>query len=226
MSILEIEVKRKWNEMLSNQPTDQPVDIREMLQKEYWNIHKSIKYSAPTVRFNRDERKKVVEWYSVQNKMVSEHYRKGEQLFDNKIDYEPIEWDKCESISQYAKLLEKALIRTCYRKKFPSLSFILDKGKCLALFGAGFMGRRMIKEYEEYRFLTEIVIDNNEKLAGQRIGKAKIVMPKDISNWNKYFVIIAVKESSEIEEQLESFGLKNGVDFMHMDEILSGGCYV
>ena len=38
--------------------------------------------------------------------------------------------------------------------------------------------------------------------------------------WKKYFVIIAVEDASEIERQLESFGLKKDMDFIHMDEIL------
>ncbi len=219
MSMVDTEVKRKWNEILGKQPINKLADIKTMLQREYWNIYEPVCSSLHMVRFNKYDRKRILERYAGQNEKVSGRYGNGGQIFDNKIDFRPLGINQEETMSQYAGLLEKVLIRICLRNKYPFLSLAFDKGKSVAIFGAGFMGKKMI---EHYGLPAEIIIDNNPTLAGQRIEDRKIIAAKDIHKWEKYFVIIAVKESLEIEGQLEALGLKRDLDFMHMDKFLSG----
>ena len=211
-SLLDIEVKRILNETLQNQPAD----IEETLQKEYWGTYEAIA-GLPSFRFNVEERKELLGKYDSQNKKVSRHFCGGETLFDTECDFKPVKLQPNEAMLQYIGTLEKMLVRVCYRNRYPSLSFAFNLGKGIAVFGAGSRARLMI---ESQGFPAEIIIDNNEKFAGQMLGRIKIVSPKDISNWKKYFVIIAVEKSLEIEKQLENFGLKKDIDFTHMNNIL------
>ncbi len=219
LSMLDAEVKRKLNEMLRSQPAN----FETMLQKEYGSVHETDRRFMSSFRFNAEERKGILERYAVQNEKVAKAYLEGQQLFDDRYDFVPAELDKHEVMLQYAELLEKLLLRICYRNAYPFLDFAFNQGKSIAIFGAGFQGKRMIVQYG---FPAEIIIDNDEALAGQILGNIRIVTPKEITEWKKYFVIIAVKDAWEIEKQLKAFGLEKNVDFMHMDKILSGGCHV
>ena len=213
MTILDTEVKRILNEMLQKQPAK----FEGMLQCEYWNVYESAERTLSPYRFGREERIDILKKYAWQNEKVAERYRNGTALFTDTVEFETAELDQMDVLLHYVKLLEKLLIRSCYRNVYPSLTNIFNIGKKIAVFGAGFMAKQMI---EVHGLPAEIIIDNNNRLAGQKLGNIKIVLPNDIMQWKKYFVIIAVEDASEIERQLESFGLKKDMDFIHMDEIL------
>ena len=137
MTILDTEVKRILNEMLQKQPAK----FEGMLQCEYWNVYESAERTLSPYRFGREERIDILKKYAWQNEKVAERYRNGTALFTDTVEFETAELDQMDVLLHYVKLLEKLLIRSCYRNVYPSLTNIFNIGKKIAVFGAGFMAK-------------------------------------------------------------------------------------
>ena len=100
------------------------------------------------------------------------------------------------------------------------LFYLLDKVKVptdkeLIVWGTG----RIAKKYFSGNTIhVSFYVDSNEK---KDFFDGNVVKHPDfIKDWSQYFVIIAVKESAEIEEYLSSHNLKRESDFAKYDQLL------
>ena len=94
------------------------------------------------------------------------------------------------------------------------------KGRKLLLFGAGYWCRELMENME---LLPILIADNDEKKSTERIGGIKVIYAKTVNNWSDYYVIVTCAVTDEIEQQLESLGLKKEEDYVLAKEYLAYG---
>ena len=90
----------------------------------------------------------------------------------------------------------------------------------IAIFGGGKIARDYLVKYQ---LLSDVkyIIDNDEKKRGNEIGGIKILMPGQVRDWGHLFVIITTDQWQEIADQLESYGMEYGRDFIEYSALVS-----
>lgn len=79
--------------------------------------------------------------------------------------------------------------------------------KRIILFGAGKVGRTALAFCEKEKIEITCIADNNQALWGQTIQGIEVVPPKNIPSLEPTLVVLAVGQSGEIAEQLDSYGI-------------------
>lgn len=118
------------------------------------------------------------------------------------------------------KLLEMGLVYGkdyLYEEDFFSQldSFVIPPERKIAIWGTGRIAGQFCNEHPEY--VPEIFIDSYPK--GSTYRDKNVVMPKDIDNWNSWFVIICVAKDGEIRERLAESGLKENKDYVSYQKL-------
>ncbi len=82
--------------------------------------------------------------------------------------------------------------------------------KQLVVWGTGFVAKELIG-----RLKNEIAffVDNDANKWGNIYLEKMILNPNNINKWKDYYIIIAVKNSSSIEQQLKGYGLEQNLDY-------------
>lgn len=120
-----------------------------------------------------------------------------------------------------AKLLEMGMAYGTdylYEEDFFSRldSFTIPKERKIAIWGTGRIAGQFCDEHSEYD--PEIFIDSCPKEDTYR--DKKVVLPKDIDDWNDWFVIICVAKDGEIREWLAQSGLKESRDYVSYQKLI------
>lgn len=85
----------------------------------------------------------------------------------------------------------------------------------IVLFGAG---ERCDYLLDKIDFDVKFIADNDVRKDGKDFRGIPIKLASNVDDWDKCYVIITCKESMTIEHQLETRGLKNGIDYIIMNE--------
>lgn len=88
-----------------------------------------------------------------------------------------------------------------------------------AFWGAGRRVQRLLNEYPGLNIV--FCIDNDSGKAGGNINDVPIVHASNIDNWKELFIIVAVAANAEIVAQIESYGLRYGVDYVFATDFLT-----
>ena len=81
----------------------------------------------------------------------------------------------------------------------------------LAYFAAG---KRCEELLSRYRLPVELILDNDTEKLNHSIGGIKIQLLSQIYNLQEYLIVVTCYETKDIEQQLETFGLKKGTDYI------------
>ncbi|MBR4083452.1 MAG: hypothetical protein IKK33_04120 [Lachnospiraceae bacterium] len=77
-----------------------------------------------------------------------------------------------------------------------------------------------------WKMQPEFYVDNNEDKNNTILYGKRVVLPSCVECWEEYLVVVAIKEYESVYKQLEQYGLKHGIDFMHFTEVLRSNEYV
>ncbi|MFD2116984.1 hypothetical protein ACFSTH_19385 [Paenibacillus yanchengensis] len=89
--------------------------------------------------------------------------------------------------------------------------------KKVIVFGAGSGGKQALSVLEKLNIKVEYVIDNNEKLAGEKIFHYSIYSAKETIgniNFDSYVILVASIHYDEITTQLSEAGMKEYIHYM------------
>lgn len=95
---------------------------------------------------------------------------------------------------------------------------LMQNSRKLAYFGAGKKCCEFLQTYKE--LLPEVVIDNNVTKLKQSVLNIPISRADKISTWEDYFIVITIKNYSTVKEQLESYGLIEGKNFIWYNDLV------
>ncbi|MBQ9699697.1 MAG: hypothetical protein IJV71_03660 [Lachnospiraceae bacterium] len=222
-----LEIKRLINRYLC--------DCGELKNKiNYYYVY-HLKKTIPTTGkaigyLTKDERKEILSMYEEGNRIIARDYLErtdGVLFYDGNIDIPQYNVESSLLLEDAIKFFGKVLVEQ--QKIIENLSgsgSISEKamtskiksickgtGKKIILFGAGERCRYLL---DNSSIQVEYIIDNNEAIIGKNINGIEIVSPAFIKNWNKYIVIITCRDNETIQEQLNSYSLKNGQDYILM----------
>lgn len=100
---------------------------------------------------------------------------------------------------------------------FSSLdSAAIPKNRKIAVWGIGNMCRFLLKH--DLPWSPDVFIDTYKKQ--DAFMDIWVRDPKDIMDWKRYYIIIAVAQDEEIRCRLREYGLKESVDFMGYRDVL------
>lgn len=95
-------------------------------------------------------------------------------------------------------------------------NIVIPTDRKIAIWGTGNMCHFLLEH--DFSWRPDVFIDSNKK---QDIFKGRqVVLPKEIIDWEQFFVIIAVAQDSEIKKQLLEMGLVEGYDFVNYRKML------
>ena len=81
----------------------------------------------------------------------------------------------------------------------------------ICLWGAG-VG--CLEYFEKCKLPVALILDNDREKSGSKICDIEIKHPSEVEDLKKYFIVITVDKSKEIEEQLMSYGLVKGENYI------------
>ena len=84
------------------------------------------------------------------------------------------------------------------------------------VYGAGERGKNLL----DYPFVPDIIIDNDIKKRGRAIRSVQIIGVEDVESWSSCLVIVTPYHCTEIEQQLQSFGLKKNEEYILMNDFV------
>lgn len=91
--------------------------------------------------------------------------------------------------------------------------------KTIVIFGTGRICRRILEQYPGIQ--VEYFIDNDLEKDGRRLNGVEIKHFSRISDTNKVFIVIAIKDNKKVIEQLENIGLKQYYDYACYQDIFT-----
>ncbi len=91
------------------------------------------------------------------------------------------------------------------------------KDKKWICFGAGKNCQMLL---ESYMLPINFILDNDSAKVGKEINGIPISSPIEIDDWNQYFIIVTCAQSTEIEHQLNSYGLYKNEDYILLTELM------
>lgn len=98
---------------------------------------------------------------------------------------------------------------------------ISGEARKIAIFGAGYRGRTMLKMLTTYEVFPDCFIDNdNDKNNKELDGLRCISFSEFVKNMNDYVVIVAIMESYEVVQQLKAVNAPNVLSLRDVDEEL------
>lgn len=101
---------------------------------------------------------------------------------------------------------------------FPQKMIVNMLTREIVLFGTGKRAQSVLREYPEIK--VSFFIDNANDKQNERFHEYVIKHPKQITDWKKIFIIIAVVDYERIKMQLEGIGLVYREDFVLQKDIL------
>jgi len=93
--------------------------------------------------------------------------------------------------------------------------------KTLAIWGTGNTAKKFTTKNQWLLRTNIFYIDNNCEKGQDSFRGKKVKNPKEIEDWSELFVVITSIYYSEIKQQIESYGLKEDVDFIAYDKFAS-----
>lgn len=129
------------------------------------------------------------------------------------------DWDKQEKIDNLVKHGLKYETDYLYVEDFfESLDdFKIPSDRQVAIWGTGKMALYLLEQCPELKY--DVFIDSDVE---KKIFQNKIVLhPEDISDWKKYFVIVAVAKDFEIVNRLKSNDMASCVDYINYRKMLT-----
>lgn len=103
-------------------------------------------------------------------------------------------------------------------------SQLYSKDKTVAVFGSGDIAKAFLRDMmgrdKSNPLQIQYLLDNDIKKTGMELNGLIIKHPSEIENWEKVYIIIAIKNgSSEVARQLETLGLVYNRDFMYYTDL-------
>lgn len=213
----------------NKQLDDNLLEIKRVMNKVLKNVNVSCRkqccdsvmelspLAAEKKRYlSRIKRCEIIEKYQEQNELVAREYlhREDGVLFYDNIETEEARYAQVASIEEdIIRVFTKLFCEQNTRLNI--LQLMQTKGsRKIACFGAGDIGLKFLeKEYVP----VDIIIDNDKAKTQSGIWKGKpIQLASTVEDWSNYFVVITCsgKWRIEIEEQLQSYGLKENKDYI------------
>ena len=207
-----IEERRKV--FLAAEFSDLFLDIEQELKDQGESISDGV--------LSPQERTKILKQYEEGNREIARRYFGREELFSDmnvELPYTYYEATKFEKVMMRVihALLKEYETRQEEREKIEFQIKAMEYGileKKLAYFGGGQICQEFISTK---KYPVSVIIDN--KKSGELNG-VPIVLSKDITNWKEYVIIITCEFYKEIEAQLQSYGLKENVDYIRWYNLL------
>lgn len=94
--------------------------------------------------------------------------------------------------------------------------FQIPANRKVAIWGTG----QIADAFLEWNLNYEIQVCFDNYRSKEEFHGIAVKHPDQISDWNSYFIIIAVTKDVKIREQLESYGLVQGKDFVNYQKII------
>lgn len=93
---------------------------------------------------------------------------------------------------------------------------VMNKNK-ICVWGTGNMANAFA--YHRFTYIDDF-IDNDSTQTGKGFYDKRVLHPSQVTNWNHLFIIIAALSKEKIAQQLQSYGLTYGHDFLNYDDLL------
>lgn len=207
-----LEIKRQLNRLLKGKTREYKREVENAFL-EYIQINKTISGRGVEGYFNEVDRKKVIEYFAHDNEQIAKRYLKrenGELFYDMdtnipqaKLNYETICQDTFDVLD--------SIFNTFYKVERKTTLLGLKGNRKLAYFGAGINCCNLLHKYD---LPVNVIIDNAEEKCGIELAGRRVICADKIQNWKDYFIIVTVQFPELIEEQLVSYGLVKGTDFI------------
>lgn len=179
-----------------------------------------------------EKRREIMNIYEAGNQEVARKYlgrTDGKLFYKNEMYCEQRKIDDYSLIMDAMRFLGRIAVEQ--EKRINELYQLIDKkdlpinkklhsmmkreNREIVLFGAG---ERCDYLLDKIDFDVKFVADNDVRKDGKDFRGIPIKLASNVDEWNKCYVIITCKESLTIEHQLEARGLKNGIDYIIMNE--------
>lgn len=225
-----IEIKKIFNSVIVNRD----LNIRQQIFDAFINLSQNfVEENVEAGYFTLTERKEFLQQFTLSNEQVAckyLHREDGVLFYDNEMNFPLYEGHQCslfeeDLIRVFSTLIcdqgtELQILKKRYYVLAKKLLMQNIKGRKLLLFGAGYWCRELMENME---LLPILIADNDEKKSAERIGGIKVIYAKTVTNWSDYYVIVTCAVTDEIEQQLESLGLKKEDDYVLAKEYLAYG---
>lgn len=223
-----IEIKRIFNLLLANRNYDSAMYVYNEIKKLTSNFAKQ---EVTEGYLSVEQRKELLDQFSLDNEQVAKEYFNrddGILFYDKTIEYPIYQAPQYSSFDKDLAYVFLSMI--CNQKEelqklkkqnyLLVKKFLLDKIKSrkLMLFAAG---HRCIEFLENMNLPVAIIVDNDEEKCGEIINGIEISYTKSVVSWDMYFVIVTCLVTDEIEQQLQSFGLKKEEDYILAKEYIN-----
>lgn len=224
-----LEIKRIVNKVLNKNKTYKNA-LNEYFLKNLFKVQGKEKIGYGYL--SEKERRKILEYFADENENVAKKYlgrEDGKLFYDQKIDIPKYEINTYEFMRDTIELFSEMLVEQrilferyvgIERKGFALLkskiSSVVMKKKIL-LFGAGERCNYLLDNMD---MRIDAIIDNDIRKSGTYIQEKLVKNPRDIDDWQEYFVVITCKESKDIELQLQRYGMVKDEDYILMNEYI------
>lgn len=168
------------------------------------------------------ERKVILDKQKENNSKIAKKYLNkdsGQLFLDTNLDF-PVYKEVATPFEEDLVRISSMLFHRMSTKieMLPLLTAIkiLKKGRQLFVYGAGERGKNLL----DYPFVPDIIIDNDIKKRGRAIRSVQIIGVEDVESWSSCLVIVTPYHCTEIEQQLQSFGLKKNEEYILMNDFV------
>ena len=183
--------------------------------------------------FSEQKRIEFLTQFKEENEKVAREYlnrKDGILFYDDKLDYDCDLSQATSMEDAIIKMFSYAIIKQDEKHKHEILQLkyqnkmlvqniiMLYRGnRKLVYFAAGQRCNEVLKVYQ---LPVEFLLDNDKEKTGKLLDNIEIKNPIEIDDWSQYFIIVTCAQSTEIEHQLNSYGLHKNEDYILLKEIL------
>ncbi|MBQ2982169.1 MAG: hypothetical protein IJD58_08645 [Lachnospiraceae bacterium] len=197
--------------------------VRRAMEKNM-NTEHSQKYSYLT----KEERMKIANTFDKENKQIAQEFlcrSDGILFYNNEKTYDEYVVDYKQLFDFSIKMLGSMIIEHNKRIIVENTSFrlmelklqVISSGRDIVLYGAGERCRWLLYNTKIIGFK---IVDNDLHKQGKLLDEIIIGKPEEYIDKNKYVIIVTCRQSGEIEQQLKSYGLVDGQDFILMSDYI------